>query len=186
MKTSLILFLSVWNLFGLLSTHRGTIEDLAYHCVDRQIVVDCRVNNLDGDAIREGIEAGEIFDFSFQAQLYLDRKLWFDSASTSATVTHQLSFNNLTGQYSGREIIGDKKIKEHIFVDFNDALRWLMRFSVRLDRSDDVVNDNMYLRVRVLQQKKHFLYVLPYEVATPWEKREVRCPGKGTGKPGGN
>jgi|GEM_PF-1027904 len=177
MMTLLIIVLNLGNLFGLLGGDRGQVGEIRLECLSGALVVECSVSDLDAEMLRRLLESGEIVEFTYQIEHQVQRRLWFDVNLGEYQIQKYLSYEPLARQYYARRLALDETTEERIFSDFGEAMNWLTGLQVRLPRPvGSEAAEREYLRLRVVQQKSRFLWLIPRETSTPWQRVAVDCP----------
>lgn len=177
MTHSLVVLLSVWNLFGLLPGDKVELRDLACTYQDRSLVVHCRLAGVDGTVLRQALESGETVLFDYQVELRRERDIWFDEFVEEYHYQKKLSFDTLTRQYFATSEVGSARSEAIIMDDPEKAVGWLSTLDrwvipALLEGKDE----KTYVRSRVVLRRRKLLLVIPFETSTPWQRTPVAFP----------
>ncbi|MBP7867020.1 MAG: DUF4390 domain-containing protein [Acidobacteria bacterium] len=176
MHHALLAFLSVWNLFGLLSSEKGEITQLNATFANGGVNVLCRMTGLDRGLLWKSLASGEEVVFTFHLGFYRERRFWFNETLHEVDVNQSLSYNNLTRQFLGRsEGLGRSEV---LFGDLDSALQWLSTLKGRITPPDFAgwQKSTIVLQVKVLMEKRRLLFVVPYETVSPVKRVKLYCP----------
>jgi hypothetical protein len=177
MMHSLVVLLSVWNLFGLLPGDKVELRDLACAYQDKNLVVRCRLTGVDGTALRQALESGETVLFDYQVELRRERGIWFDEFVEEFHYQKKLSFDTLTRQYFATSEFDSRRGEAIIMDDPDKAVGWLSSLErweipVLLANKDE----KTYIRTRVVLRRRKLLLVIPFETSTSWQRTPVSVP----------
>jgi hypothetical protein len=177
MIRSMVLLLSIWNLFGLLPGDRVVLDELDCSYQDRRLVVRCHISGVDGDALRQALESGETITFEYLLELRRDRDIWFDEYVDEYNYSKILTFDTLTRQFLATTAQGGTRGEVTIMEDPILALRWLTgieRWEIPMSLA--VRDQKNYVRAKVILRRRKLLLVIPLETATPWRRTAVTFP----------
>lgn len=177
MMHSLVVLLSVWNLFGLLPGDRVEVRDLTAVYQEKSLVVRCRLAGVDGTALRQALESGETIVFDYQAEVRRERDIWFDEFVEEYRYQKMLSFDTLTRQFFATSEVGSVRSEAIIMDDPEKAVTWLTSLDrweipILLEKEDE----KTYVRSRVVLRRRKLLLVIPFETSTPWQRTAVAFP----------
>jgi len=177
MMHSLVVLLSVWNLFGLLPGDKVELRDFACAYQDKNLVVRCRLAGVDGTTLRQALESGETVLFDYQVELRRERDIWFDEFVEEYHYQKKLSFDTLTRQYFATSEIGSARAETIIMDNPDQAVGWLTSLErweipVLLGNKDT----KSYIRSRVVLRRRKLLLVIPFETSTAWQRTTVAFP----------
>lgn len=175
-RVPLIIAISVWNLFGLLTIPKGQITDLQTRCPEGVLLLSGTMGRLDERALLDSLKAGEQIDFYYQLEFCREREVWFDEVLQVFEFRKSLAYNNLTDQYFASFFEEERKKEEIILGDYYHGREWLITLNDLPVRTTFKPDPKCYLQMRVVIKKRRLLFVLPLETVTPWRRVAVACP----------
>ena len=175
MSHVLPVILSVWNLFGLLTSEKGSIGHLAAACSNGGVTVSFQLEGLDRAAFWKALSSGEEVVFNTHFTFYRERRFWLDETLFEAELTRTLNYNNLTRQFRGHS--EGMRHPDVLFNDMDSSLAWLRSFSGVFSPPDVASwkGTTVFLQVKTTMEKRRVLYVIPFETVSPAKRVRVRC-----------
>ncbi len=142
------------------------------------LCVSTRLEGGFSETITETITSGIPATFSYEIELWRQRRRWKDKFIASKTLDRVVTFNSLTGEFKVKQkgSPGSWKRKSKHFKEVKD---WVTRVDtlplVKVSVLDP--SNKYYVRVRAIMKtepssvlKKYVLYLNPFKEKTSWEE----------------
>ncbi|HWW60133.1 MAG TPA: DUF4390 domain-containing protein [Thermoanaerobaculia bacterium] len=174
MRRALLCILSLC-IAGAASAADPKIADLYAIAGSTKVSVRFRLADAfhDGDLV-QALQSGLPTSLTYVVEIFRDRPNWFDDGIARARIEVICTFNSLTREYLVNYRRDKKLVRSETFTD----LPALEKAMTAIDEKDlfDVGKRKAYkLRVRVKADlmRGWKMYVIPWEVSTPWRETRV-------------
>jgi len=177
MRYIFLLYFSVWNLFGLLTVQKGQIENMHYSFKNRNIVISAQLKNVHKKEIKKAVNVNQELMFIYRVDLCRDVSGWFDEVIERSSIKKKIIYKELTDQYIAvtRTEDGRKTVEKRLFASFDEAFKWLTEIKRTFELKKRIMESfkkggALYIRLRVRLARKHYFFIIPVDVYTPWER----------------
>lgn len=152
------------------------IENLSAEAVDAKVSVRFALDGAfrNGEMV-EALKSGLPTSFTYSIEIFRDRPNWFDDGIATARVEVISTYNSLTREYLLNYRRDRRLVRTQTFTDL-DELERAMTHIEELDLFDVTGRKPHKLKVRVKADlmRGWLMYVIPWEVSTPWRESRVR------------
>lgn len=129
---------------------------------------------FDAPEVRRAIESGLPTVLNYDLALIRKRSNWFDDTMTRARLEVVATYNSVTREYLLNYRRDRRLVRSEIFTSL-DALKTRMSRIEEQDLFSTGGEKTWKLRVRVRAEllRRYVWYIVPWDVATPWETARV-------------
>ena len=130
---------------------------------------------FDSEEMVAALQSGLPTSFTYTVEIFRDRPNWFDDGVASARVEVISTFNSLTREYLLNYRRDRRLVRSQTFSDLA-ALKRAMTVVEEQDFFDIASRKPHKMKVRVKAElmRGWLMYVIPWEVSTPWRETRVR------------
>ncbi|MEJ2366793.1 MAG: DUF4390 domain-containing protein [Acidobacteriota bacterium] len=147
---------------------------------NQKVVVSFGVGNaFDRQDLKEAIKSTRPVTITITVELIRHRLLWKDKVVARKIIHRTITYDNLTHQYRIVTLIKDKKVDEHVVGGWEDMRQYAGH--VHDIELTSVANlkpgEGQYsVRARVTLISSFILWIIPWDVETPWVSQELKTP----------
>lgn len=155
---------------------RPTIENVAATAAAGRVSVRFTLDGaFDNAEMIEALKSGLPTSFTYTVEIFRDRPNWFDDSIARASVEVICTYNSLTREYLLNYRRDRRLVRSETFTDLT-VLEKHMSTIEEQDLFDIGTRKPYKLKVRVKADlmRGWLMYVIPWEVSTPWREARVR------------
>ena len=156
---------------------RPTIENLGAVAANGKVSVRFTLDGAfrNGEMV-EALQSGLPTSFTYVIEIYRDRPNWFDSGIDRARVEVICTFNSLTREY----LLNYRRDRRLVRSETHTDLPTLVRRMTSIEEENlfeigDRKPHKLKVRVKADLMRGWLMYVIPWEVSTPWRGVRVRA-----------
>jgi hypothetical protein len=152
------------------------IENLSATAVGGKVSVAFSLAGaFDNEEMVAALQSGLPTSFTYQVEIVRDRPNWFDEGIADARVEVICTFNSLTREY----LLNYRRDRRLLRSETFTSLAALERAMTQIEERDffDIGSrkpHKMKVRVKAELMRGWLMYVIPWEVSTPWRETRVR------------
>jgi len=153
-----------------------TIENLAATAAAGRVSVRFTLAGaFDNAEMIEALKSGLPTSFTYSIEIFRDRPNWFDDSIAKASVEVICTYNSLTREYLLNYRRDRRLVRSETFTDLTALERQMSTVEER-DLFDIGGRKPWKLKVRAKADlmRGWLMYVIPWEVSTPWREARVR------------
>lgn len=158
----------------------ATIETLSATAADGKVSVRFTLAGIFANReMVEALQSGLPTSFTYTVELFRDRPNWFDDGIASSRIEVISTFNSVTREYLLNYRRDRQLVRSETFSDLRD-LEQRMTTIEEVDFFEIGRRKPYKLKVRVKADlmRGWLMYVIPWEVSTPWRETRVRTTGR--------
>jgi hypothetical protein len=153
------------------------IESLSAVATAGKVTVRFRLANAFGPEMIEALGSGLPTSLNYAVEIFRDRPNWFDDGLHSARIEVITTYNSLTREY----LLNYRRDRHLVRTETFTDLAQLERAMTTIEETDlfDIGTRKPYklkVRVRADLMRGWVMYVIPWEVSTPWRETRVKVP----------
>lgn len=139
------------------------------------------VGAFDAPEIRRAIESGLPTVLAYDLELIRKRPNWFDDTVSRARLEVVATYNSVTREYLLNYRRDRRLVRSEIFTSLDELKARMSRID-EPDLFSTAGRKPWKLRVRVRAEllRRYVWYIVPWDVATPWEDTRVESTAGGT------
>ena len=156
------------------------IRELTAFEKDGKITVAFQLEGaLETPEIRKAIESGLPTVLTYELVLVRKRSNWFDDTLTRSRIEVVATYNSITREYLLNYRRDRKLVRSEIFSNLEDLARRMSTI-----REEDLFSTGgrkpwkLRILVRAELLRRYVWYLIPWDVATPWENTRVTSDGE--------
>src|SRR5262249_22683337 len=131
---------------------------------------------MDTDVWRS-IDAGERVGFNYDVQLIKEHSFWFDHKVAQVQIESSVKLDTLTNQYHLLREINGEASEAKTTTRRQDVDQWLTEIeNLSVVDRDRIAAGSYVLQVRAHLKSEFVLYIVPWEIYTPWDTIKVEFP----------
>ncbi len=181
-KNIRILVLSAFMLASAVSAWASGpyVKGLTWSYQNRDLVTSFGVGDaLNRPDLKEAVMSTRPVSLTFTAEVVKHRTLWKDKVVASKVVVHTVRYDNLTRQYTVETTVGGKIKDKRTVATWQEMAQYME--TVHDLHVTSVANlepaEGAYsLRVRVHVMSNFILWIIPWDVQTPWVSQTLSTP----------
>ncbi len=181
-KSTLILVLSALMLLFAVSARASGpyVKGLTWSYEERALVTSFGVGDaLNRPDMKEAIMSTRPVSLTFTAEVVKHRTLWKDKVVASKVVVHTVRYDNLTRQYTVETAVNGKIKDKRTVATWEEMAQYMENIHdlhvtsvANLEPSEGAYS----LRVRVHVMSNFVLWIIPWDIQTPWVSQTLATP----------
>ncbi len=133
---------------------------------------------FDREDLKEAISSTRTVTVTFTAEVIKHRLLWKNKTIARKVVKRRITFDNLTRQYTIETLLDGERVGETMAASYEEMAGRAGRVdNLELTSVADIEPGSTYtVRVRVRLLSGFTLWIIPWDVETPWVSQELSTP----------
>jgi hypothetical protein len=158
------------------------VKNMTYRFHESKILVSVEVggNAFDRPDVKEAILSTRPVNITYTIELIKHRTGWTNRTMVRKKVVHRATFDNLARQFALETLVDGESIDKRVVETYEEAASYLERlddFAVTSVANLDPSGQGTYsVRAQVHYLDDFALWIIPWDVQTPWFDVELATP----------